>query len=169
MEEAVSGDPLVAGNKVTLLVDGPATYTAMFEAIRKATDHINLETFIFADDEAGRDFARLLLQKAAEGVQVNLIYDSVGSIRTPAAFFNHLRHGGINVLQFNPINPLQELGRWRLFTHRDHRKILVVDGSIAFTGGVNISAVYSESLSGAFKGGRKGRPGVIRTFGLRGP
>ena len=169
VEEAVSGNPLVEGNKVTLLVDGPATYTAMFEAIRKATDHINLETFIFADDEAGRDFTKLLLQKAAEGVQVNLIYDSVGSIHTPAAFFNHLRHGGINVLQFNPINPLEALGRWRLFTHRDHRKILVVDGSIAFTGGVNISDVYSESFSGAFDGGKERPPWRDTDVRIKGP
>ncbi len=150
VEQAVSDTPLVAGNKVTLLVDGPATYAAMFKAIEKATDNINFETFIFADDKAGRNFADRLLQKTAEGVQVDLIYDSVGSFHTSSAFFGHLRHGGIHILQFNPINPLLELGRWRLFTHRDHRKILVVDGSVAFTGGVNISSVYSESLSGAF-------------------
>ncbi len=142
--ESISGSPLVAGNKVTLLVDGPATYDAMFKAIRSAKDHINLETFIFEDDEVGHKFADLLLQKQAEGVQVNLIYDSLGGMRTPAAFFQPLRDGGVKTLEFNPVNPLKVRTKW-LLTHRDHRKILVVDGSVAFTGGINISRVYSSS------------------------
>ncbi len=127
-----------------MLVDGPATYAAMFKTIQNAKDHINLETFIFEDDEVGRQFADLLLQKQSEGIQVNLIYDSVGCSKTPAAFFQRLRDGGIQTLEFNPINPL-ELNEERWVTHRDHRKILVVDGSVAFTGGVNISRVYSSS------------------------
>ncbi len=142
--ESIGGSPLISGNKVTLLVDGPATYDAMFKAIRSAKDHINLETFIFEDDEVGRNFADLLLQKQVEGVQVNLIYDSLGGLRTPAAFFQRLRDGGIKTLEFNPVNPLKVRTKW-LLTHRDHRKILIVDGSIAFTGGVNISRVYSSS------------------------
>lgn len=103
--ESISGAPLVAGNKVTLLIDGPATYAAMFKAIQNAKDHINLETYIFEDDEVGRKFADLLLQKQSEGVQVNLIYDSVGCSNTPAAFFQRLRDGGILALEYNPINP----------------------------------------------------------------
>jgi len=146
--ESIGGSPLVAGNKATLLVDGPATYDAMFKAIRSAKDHINLETFIFEDDEVGHHFADLLLQKQAEGVQVNLIYDSLGGMRTPAAFFQRLRDGGIKTLEFNPLNPAKARKKW-LLTHRDHRKILIVDGSVAFTGGINISRVYSSSsLSG---------------------
>jgi len=143
----VSGRPLVAGNKVTLLIDGPATYGAMLKAIREAKHNINIETFIFEDDEVGRLFAEEFLKKQAEGVQVNIIYDSVGSKNTPLAFFERLRESGINVLAFNPVNPLPVVGQLHL-TQRDHRKILVVDGSIAFTGGVNISHVYSSSLSG---------------------
>jgi cardiolipin synthase len=146
--ESIGGSPLVAGNKVTLLIDGPATYDAMFKAIQNAKDHINLETYIFEDDEVGRRFADLLLEKQSEGVQVNLIYDSVGGFRTPAAFFQRLRDGGVQTLEFNPVNPLKVRRKW-LLTHRDHRKILIVDGSVAFTGGVNISRVYSSSsLSG---------------------
>jgi cardiolipin synthase len=142
--ESISGSPLVAGNKVTLLVDGPATYDAMFKAIQKAKDHINLETYIFEDDDVGRRFADLLLRKQSEGVQVNMIYDSVGCLRTPAAFFQRLRDGGVQALEYNPINPTKAREKW-LLTHRDHRKILIVDGSVAFTGGVNISKVYSSS------------------------
>ena len=86
--ESVTESPLTKGNKVTLLADGQAAYAAMFKAIENAKDHINLETFIIEDDEVGRKFADLLLQKQAEGVQVNLIYDSVGSYSTPRCLFS---------------------------------------------------------------------------------
>jgi cardiolipin synthase len=145
--ESVSGSPLTSGNKVTLLIDGPATYAAMFQAMEDATDHINLETFIIEDDETGRRFSELLLKKQAEGVQVNLIYDSRGSFSTPAPFFQRLRDAGIQVVAFNPVNPLKARKSWRV-AHSDHRKILIVDGKVVFTGGVNISAVYSSGLSG---------------------
>src|SRR5512134_3173277 len=136
--ESVSGSPLTSGNKVTLLIDGPATYAAMFKAMENARNHINLETYIIEDDETGRRFSDLLVKKQAEGVQVNLIYDSRGSFSTPDPFFQRLRDAGIQVLAFNPINPLKARKFWKLAP--DHRKILVVDGKIAFTGGVNISA-----------------------------
>jgi len=147
--ESVSESPLTKGNKVALLVDGPDTYSAMFKAVENARDHINIETYIMEDieDETGRKFADLLLQKQAEGVQVNLIYDSIGSYTTPASFFQRLRDGGIQVVEFNPINPLKARGKWRL-AKSDHRKILIVDGKVAITGGINISNVYSSSLSG---------------------
>jgi cardiolipin synthase len=145
--ESVSGSPLTNGNKVTLLIDGPATYAAMFKAMENAKDHINLETFIIEDDETGRRFSDLLLKKQAEGVQVNLIYDSRGSFSTPDPFFQRLRDAGIQVLAFNPINPLKTSGSWSV-AHPDHRKILIVDGKFVFTGGINISEVYSSRLSG---------------------
>jgi cardiolipin synthase len=145
-EQAVNaGSPLVLGNKLTVLQNGPATYQAMFTAIRGAKDHINLETFIFDDDEAGRKFSELLLERQAAGVQVNVIYDSVGSLTTPAGFFDRLRAGGISVLEFNPVNPLAGNKDEWLLNNRDHRRQLVVDGRIAFTGGVNISDTYSSA------------------------
>lgn len=145
--ESVTESPLTKGNKVTLLVDGQAAYAAMFRAIQNAKDHINLETFIIEDDEVGRKFVSLLLQKQAEGVQVNLLYDSVGSFSTPAAFFQRLRDGGIQVVEFNPVNPFKAHGHW-LLGHLDHRKMLIIDGKVALTGGVNISSVYSSKPSG---------------------
>ena len=147
LEQGVVGSPLILGNKVTLLQDGPATYAAMFAAIRQARDHINLETYIIEDDEIGRQFADALLAQQARGVQVNLIYDSVGGIRTPKAFFERLTQGGIEVLEFNPINPLAAKKSW-LINNRDHRKLLVVDGRTAFIGGINISSVYSSGSGG---------------------
>jgi len=160
--ESVSGTPLTHGNKVALLIDGPATYAAMFKAMENARDHINLETFIIEDDETGRRFSDLLVKKQAEGVQVNLIYDSRGSIGTPAPFFQRLRDAGIQVLAFNPVNPLKARGSWRA-AHPDHRKILIIDGNVVFTGGVNISAVYTSGLSGRSgrTGGEKGEKDLI--------
>ncbi len=160
--ESVSGSPLTSGNKVTLLIDGPATYAAMFKAMENARDHINLETFIIEDDETGRRFSDLLLKKQAEGVQVNLIYDSRGSFGTPAPFFKRLRDAGIQVLAFNPINPLKARGSWSA-AHPDHRKILIVDGKVVFTGGINISEVYSGSRSGRSRrsGGKPGKKASI--------
>jgi cardiolipin synthase len=143
-EEAINGRPLVAGNKVTLLDDGPVTMRAMMTAIRGARDHINLETYIFEDDEVGRALADLLIAKRAAGVQVNLIYDGVGTLDTPRAFFDRLRAAGVQTLEFNPVNPLAAPRGWDI-NQRDHRKLLVVDGRIAFTGGVNISKVYGKS------------------------
>ncbi len=145
--ESVGGSPLVTGNKVTLLVDGPATYQAMEKAIRGARDHINLDTYLFADDDIGKSFADLFLQKQAEGVQVNIIYDSVGCKQVSPSFYQRLRDAGVLALEFNPLNPVKARRTW-LITERDHRKILVVDGKTAFTGGVNISDVYSEGSSG---------------------
>jgi len=150
--EAVSGSPLIKGNQVSLLIDGPATYAAMFRAVENAKDHVNLETFIFEGEEIGSKFADLLLRKQSEGVQVNIIYDGVGSAGTPAAFFDHLKERGIRVLEFNPVNPLKRFSWRRLLRwqplYRDHRKILIADGKVAITGGVNISSVYSSHLSG---------------------
>jgi cardiolipin synthase len=145
--ESVTESPLTKGNKVTLLADGQAAYAAMFKAIQNAKDHINLETFIIEDDEVGRKFADRLLQKQAEGVQVNLIYDSLGSYSTPTAFFQRLRDEGIQTVEFNPVNPFKTHGHW-LLAHPDHRKILIIDGKVAIAGGINISSVYSSKLSG---------------------
>jgi len=147
LEAEIVGSPLVVGNKVELLVDGPTTYHAMFSAIEQAKNHINMETYIFEDDEVGRQFAELLISKQRSGVQVNLIYDSVGSINTPKEFFTLLKDSGVNVLEFNPINPLLARKGWQL-SQRDHRKLLVVDGQIAFVGGINISSVYSSGSFG---------------------
>jgi cardiolipin synthase len=145
--DSVTESPLTKGNKATLLTDGPATYAAMYKAIQGATDHINLETYIIDDDDVGREFSDLLLKKQAEGVQVKLIYDSVGSITTPSVFFQRLRDGGVQIVEFSPVNPLEDQGSW-LLAHADHRKMLVVDGKIAITGGINISSVYSSKPSG---------------------
>lgn len=155
LEEAATNSPLIAGNKLTLLNDGPQTMKAMIAAIKTAKDHVNLETYIFGQDDMGDEFADLLIEKQREGVQVNVIYDSVGSIGTHPEFFQRLRDAGVAVLEFHPVNPLKRFGSgWRL-NNRDHRKILVVDGKIAFTGGINITDDYSSGS--LFRSGSKNR------------
>lgn len=144
VEASIAGSPLTTGNKIELLQDGPDTYKAMLEAIANARDHINLETYILEDDAIGQRFADALIAKQRTGVQVNLIYDSVGTLYTPAAFFERLTQAGVHIREFNPVNPLTAKAGWTV-NQRDHRKLLVVDGRIAFLGGVNISSVYSGS------------------------
>lgn len=147
LEAEIVGSPLVVSNQVELLVDGPTTYAAMFAAIENAKDHINMETFIIEDDEIGQRFAELLIRKQQSGVQVNLIYDSVGSLFTPREFFVPLKESGVKVLEFNPVNPLMARKGWQV-NRRDHRKLLIVDGQVAFVGGINISSVYSSGSFG---------------------
>src|SRR3954463_9911082 len=112
---------MVVGNHVTLLKDGPATYRAMFAAIRKARDHIHLETYIFEDDEVGQKFSELLIAKQKQGVQVAILYDSVGAINASRSFFDRLEENGVRILEFNPINPLAGKSK-SAPDHRDHRK-----------------------------------------------
>jgi len=145
LEEAATGVPLIAGNKVQLLFDGPATMAEMLKAIAAAKNHINFETYIFDQDELGNQFADLLLKKQAEGVTVNIIYDSVGTLGVPQAFFDRMRAGGIKLVAFNPVNPAKVRGNGWKVNNRDHRKVLIVDGKIAFAGGINISDTYSKS------------------------
>jgi cardiolipin synthase len=146
LEQEIVGRPLVTGNKVTLLQDGPATYAAMLAAMRGAKAHINVESYIFDDSDVGLRFAEVLIERQAAGVQVNVIYDSVGAIGTKAAFYTRLKEAGVQVMEFNPVNPLTGTNAWQV-THRDHRKLLIVDGRTAFLGGINISSVYSSGSS----------------------
>ena len=87
VEEALAGNPLSLGNQALLLEDGPATYASMLGAIDAARHHVHMETYIFDGDETGRRFADALMRKARAGVQVRLVFDAVGSMRTSREFF----------------------------------------------------------------------------------
>ncbi len=165
--QAIHSQPLVAGNTARLLIDGPATHRAMFDAIASAQDHVNLETYIFDDEGIGASLAKLLLEKKSQGVAINVMYDSVGSLDTEKEFFQKLQAQGINICEFNPVNPLR--GRLFSLNHRDHRKILVVDGRIGYTGGINISSVYSRSSAIRKKRSRNGAPWRDTHIEIRGP
>ena len=147
LQVALAGAPLVTGNRTTLLTSGQAAFAAMFAAMAAARDHINLEYFIL-DDVAyqGVTLSSLLANRLRAGVRVNLMYDAYGSADTPAGFFDDLRGLGARVVAFNPIDPLKARAGW-FPNDRDHRKIMIVDGAVGFTGGVNLDKVYENPKS----------------------
>jgi cardiolipin synthase len=145
--QAVSTAPLITGNKVRLLVDGPRAYAAMFAAIAAAKQHINIEMYIFDEAHQGEQaLTDLLVERATHGVSINVLYDAVGSGATPPAVFDKLRAAGVQLCAFNPLKPTDN--RTGEFVQRDHRKIVVVDAQLAFTGGINFSATYSSGSRG---------------------
>lgn len=157
IEQAVAESPLIAGNRTRLLRDGPASFRAMFSAIEGASNNINLEYYIFEDVESdGKHLGDLLIAKHEAGVAVNVIYDSYGSGSTPAAFFDRLKKAGVNLVAFNPVNPLDAKVNYSL-NDRDHRKILIADGTIGIVGGVNLSSTYQSNPIGK-SGPPKGEP-----------
>ena len=158
---AADSPQLYAGNSARLLIDGPATFAAMFEAIEQARSSVLIQSYIVEDSSVARKLTELLLKKRAQGVPVLLLYDAVGSIKTTQAFFDGLHAAGVPTCASNPVNPLQRPGYWNI-TERDHRKIVSVDRQVGFTGGINISAAYA---SGSF--GRGGRARANPDLGWR--
>jgi cardiolipin synthase len=151
IEQAVVGTPLYTGNRVTILRDGPQTFAAMFDAIRHAQHYLYLEYFILEDVHYGAEqLSDLLISRHRQGVQIDVIYDAIGSFSTPDEFFHRLRAAGIRVREFNPIDPLTAF----TINDRDHRKILVADGSTAIVGGVNLSTTYQSVLERSGSGRR---------------
>ena len=158
VEEALAGNPLSAGNQVTLLEDGPATYAAMLQAIDAARHHVHLEVYIMEDDEVGRRFAERLVARRRAGVEVRLVFDAVGSMRTPREFFLRMVDAGVEVIEFNPVTPGTVLAKGLALNRRNHRKLTIVDGRVAFLGGINISSVYTSGSSGSGTSGRADPP-----------
>jgi cardiolipin synthase len=154
IEEAVAGSPLTADNKITVLPDGASAFRAMAAVIRGARHSLNLEYYTIEDvdlDGDGKKLSDLLLQKRAEGVAINIIYDSYGSSDTPNDFFDRLKKAGVNLLDFHPISPAQPTQALN-FNDRDHRKILVADGEVGIVGGVNLSKSYESKSPGSDSG-----------------
>ncbi|HVT87963.1 MAG TPA: phospholipase D-like domain-containing protein [Tepidisphaeraceae bacterium] len=131
------------GSIVQLYKDGEAL-AAAFSAIENARHRICLEVYIFASDSTGRAFADLLSRKAAQGVQVLLIYDSFGSLTSDREMFRQMRAAGVKMRQFHPIRPWESHFSWRP-CNRDHRKLLVIDDQIAGMGGLNVGREYAGS------------------------
>jgi cardiolipin synthase len=127
--------PLVAGNHFDVLVNGDEAYPEMLDAIRAARRSITLCTYIFDNDDCGRAFADALCRAVARGVEVRVLIDDAGARYSWPSIVRHLRELDVRVARFLPT-----LAPWRLMTMnmRNHRKILVVDGEIGFTGGMNI-------------------------------
>lgn len=141
----VTGLPLVDGNRIELLIDGDEAYPAMLAAIRSARNSIGLSTYIFDIDEAGGLFAEALADAVRRGVQVRVLIDAVGGLYSSPPAPKVLEARGIRTASF-----LKSLLPWRApyLNLRNHRKILVVDGSTGFTGGMNIRAGCLAATSG---------------------
>jgi cardiolipin synthase len=154
IEQTVAGSPLYTGNRVSVLRDGPETFAAKFAAIHGAQRYLYLEYYIFEDVSFnGEQLSDLLIARRAQGVQIDVIYDGIGSMSTPGELFDRLRAAGIHVRQFNPIrtSPFS-------INDRDHRKILIADGEVAIIGGVNLSLDYESGSSGGSAPGGKDAP-----------
>ena len=132
-------------NAVEFYTDGYQFFPALLQAIKGATNHIHLDTYIIADDPLGRLVSDALIAKAREGVEVRLIYDDVGCWRVPERFFDRMRQAGVKVRSFMPV-------RFPAFTskvnYRNHRKVCVIDGTQGFIGGMNIALRYVKGLHG---------------------
>ncbi|MGH4117441.1 cardiolipin synthase [Clostridium sp.] len=126
-------------NEARLLLNGMETFSAIFEDIRNATKSIEVMYYIFrSKDKIGKEFIALLEEKASQGVKVNLIYDGIGSLRTHMSDFKKLKEAGGHVYRFLP-SIIKSL---LLVNYRLHRKIVIVDGKIAHTGGINVGDEY---------------------------
>lgn len=129
------------GNKVELLLDGTEAYDAMFAAVTAAKHHVHLEIYIIQNDDVGRRVADALIACRLRDVDVRFIYDGYGST-DDQGFWNRFSEGGVELHRFNPPDPTRNFNFSR-YDIRDHRKILVVDGKIGFTGGVNFYDAYA--------------------------
>jgi cardiolipin synthase len=148
IEQAIAESPLFTGNSVQILQDGRETFPAMFDAIRGARQYIDLEYYIFEDVNCnGTRLSDLLISKRQAGVEINVIYDAVGSIATPSDFLSRLQQAGVTLVQFNPLNPLKAKAHYSI-NDRDHRKMLIADGAVAILGGVNLSSTYESAPRG---------------------
>jgi len=151
-EQALTQRPLHAGNAVRLLVDGPANFKQQFADLRTAKHHIHLQTFILASDEIGNQVADILIERAKNGVEVRVIYDGLGSVTVASkAFFKRLTAAGVELFEFRPLDPLEMLSDLDVLRlhNRSHRKLLIIDGRIAYTGGINVNNSYLGSAIGS--------------------
>jgi len=131
--------PITTRNRSAVFNNGEDTYAAMLKAIRGATSHIHLSSYIVRDDGVGREFQRELIDKARQGVRVKLLYDGIGSIKLRDSYVRRLEEGGVECACFFPLRPSFLKKR---MNYRNHRKITVVDGKVGFIGGINVGDEY---------------------------
>ncbi len=133
------GFPVTHGNELFLLKNGKTTFESIFNALKSAQKRIHLQYYIFEDGELAERLLRLFTDKIAQGVQIRMIYDGVGSFSLSKTYLKQLLEIGVEVYPFLPF----KFGRFlRSVNYRNHRKIITVDGEIAFTGGINVSDKY---------------------------
>lgn len=135
---------LTKGNKVTLYFEGDPVFAAMCDEIGAAENFVNMEMYMFLSDGVGTTIANALSEKARSGVPVRVVYDAIGSAEASEEIFDEMRKAGVRVEVFRPVAP------WRKrsgILGRNHRKNLIIDGRVAFTGGMNLGEVWSEKHS----------------------
>ena len=148
--ETLGNVPFAAGNRIDLLVNGNATFDAIFQEIEKAERLILIQFFIVHDDDLGTRLKHLLIKKAQQGVRVNFLYDEMGCHSTPTTYWDEMRNAGIAA---HPFHTTRGRGNRFQLNFRNHRKIVVVDGQTAFVGGHNVGDEYL-GISDKFKSWR---------------
>jgi cardiolipin synthase A/B len=133
--ESLTGQPVIDGNRIEVLINGDRIFPAMLEAIRSAERSIHMETYVYWRGEIADSFAEALAEKAREGVAVRVLLDALGSAKMRPSLLREMREAGADVVRFRPPRP----HLLRRAPHRSHRRILSVDGRIGFTGGVGIA------------------------------
>ena len=135
----LAGMPVVRGNDVELLVDGDATFGSILEGIEGAREYVLVQFYIVRDDDLGRELQAQLIRSATAGIRTFFLYDEVGSYGLPSSYLNELRDAGVQVSAFNSRGGRRS--RLQL-NFRNHRKVVVVDGRTAWTGGHNVGDEY---------------------------
>jgi len=141
--DRAAGAPAVPGNRIGLQFEGASTFASWLDAIGSARRYIHFENYILRDDPVGRTFRDALIEKACEGVAVHLLYDWIGSWATPRRYWKPLREAGVEVRAFNRPGVRDPFGVFQ----RDHRKLVCVDGEVAFVGGFCIGQEWAGSGS----------------------
>jgi cardiolipin synthase len=157
--ERAAGAPTICGNEIRLQFEGSNTFAAWLEAIQSARKFVYFENYLLRDDSVGREFRDALIAKALEGVPVYLIHDWLGCWATPRSYWRPMVKAGVRVRAFNP--PAIRLGDPFGALQRDHRKLVVVDGEIAFVGGLCVGVEWA--------GTRTEPPGRDTGVEIRGP
>lgn len=138
------GPALVTGNRVETLLNGNQIFPAMLNAIRAAEKTITFETYIYWSGNIGREFVDTLSEKARQGVRIHVLLDWVGSQKMKESSIQKMRDAGVEIEKYHPL----KWYTWRRLNNRTHRKILVVDGKIGFTGGVGIADEWNGDAQG---------------------
>jgi cardiolipin synthase len=136
---------LTDNNEITILKNGNETFPAIFHAIENAKHHVHLEYYIIDNDEIGKQLKDILIRKAKQGVEVRVIYDDVGSWQLPSRYIKELQRNGVKIDCFMKVRFPMLTSR---VNYRNHRKIVVVDGKIGFTGGLNFADRYMYGVKG---------------------
>jgi cardiolipin synthase len=137
--EELAETPFTSHNDATLLVNGEATFKAIFAGIESAKDYVIVQFYIIRDDQIGRELKELLRRKCSEGVRVYMLYDEIGCYYLPRAYRRELKNCGVQIVPFRTSRGLRN--RFQI-NFRNHRKIVIVDGTIGYVGGLNVGDEY---------------------------